>query len=34
MAIPYLIYCTPEGEVREEPRLQALAFDNQPLTSS
>ena len=34
MAIPYLIYCTPEGEVREEPRLQALAFDNKPLTSS
>jgi pyruvate-formate lyase-activating enzyme len=34
MAIPYLLYCTPEGEVREEPRLQALAFDNQPLTSS
>ena len=34
MAIPYLIYCTPEGEVREEPRLQALAFDSKPLTSS
>ncbi len=34
MAIPYLIYCTPEGEVREESRLRALAFDNQPLESS
>src|SRR5205807_10017149 len=34
MAIPYLIYCTPEGEIREEPRLRALAFDNQPLESS
>ncbi len=34
MAIPYLIYCTPEGEVREEPRLQALAFDKQPLATS
>ena len=34
MAIPYLIYCTPEGEIREEPRLRALAFDNHPLESS
>ncbi len=34
MAIPYLVYCTPEGDIREEPRLQALAFGNQPLTSS
>jgi len=34
MAIPYLIYCTPAGEIREEPRLRALAFDNQPLESS
>ena len=34
MATPYLVYCTPEGEVREEPRLQALAFGNQPLTTS
>lgn len=25
----YLIYCTPQGEMREEPRLQALAFGNQ-----
>ena len=34
MAIPYLIYCTPEGEIREEPRMRALAFDNHPLESS
>ncbi|HXX79775.1 MAG TPA: radical SAM protein [Ktedonobacteraceae bacterium] len=34
MAIPYLIYCTPEGEIREEPRLRALAYDNHPLESS
>jgi len=34
MAIPYLIYCTLAGEIREEPRLRALAFDNQPLESS
>src|SRR6184192_1860397 len=31
MTIPYLIYCTPQGEIREEPRLQALAFGNQPV---
>src|SRR6266576_2364850 len=34
MAIPYLVYCTPAGEIREEPRLRALGFDNQPLESS
>ena len=34
MTTPYLVYCTPEGDVREEPRLQALAFGNQPLTAS
>ena len=34
MAIPYLIFCTPEGEIREESRLRALAFDNHPLESS
>src|SRR2546428_3331550 len=34
MAIPYLVYSTPAGEIREEPRLRALAFDNQPLESS
>lgn len=31
MATPYLIYCTPDGEVLEETRLQALSFGNQPL---
>jgi pyruvate-formate lyase-activating enzyme len=34
MAIPYLIYCTPDGEIREESRLRALAFGDQPLESS
>jgi pyruvate-formate lyase-activating enzyme len=34
MAVLYLVYCTPEGEIREEPRLRALAFGNQPLESS
>ena len=34
MAIPYLVYCTPEGEIHEEPRLRALAFSNQPLEST
>src|SRR5437764_2237153 len=33
MATPYLIYCTPGGEIREEPRLQALAFGNRPLAA-
>ncbi len=32
MATPYLVYCTPDGDIREEPRLQALAFGGQPLT--
>ena len=32
--VPYLIYCTPEGEIREEPRLQALAFGDRPLEAS
>ncbi len=27
----YLIYCTPDGEIREEPRLQPLAFGDRPL---
>jgi len=31
MPTPNLIYCTPQGEMREEPRLQALAFGNQPV---
>lgn len=34
MAVPYLIYCTPDGELREETRLQALSFDGHPLTLS
>jgi molybdenum cofactor biosynthesis enzyme MoaA len=34
MAFPNLIYCTPEGEIREEPRLHALAFNNHILESS
>src|SRR5215471_7994145 len=34
MAIPYLVYCTPEGEIREDTRLRALAFGNQLLESS
>src|SRR5207302_895031 len=33
MATPYLVYCTPEGEIREEPRLQALAFGMRPLAA-
>jgi pyruvate-formate lyase-activating enzyme len=32
MANPYLIYCTPDGQIREERRLRPLAFGNQPLT--
>ncbi|QBD82038.1 radical SAM protein [Ktedonosporobacter rubrisoli] len=31
MSNPYLIYSTPDGEIREEPRLQALAFGDRPL---
>ena len=31
MAIPYVIYCTPDGEIQDEPRLHALAFGGQPL---
>lgn len=34
MTIPYLVYCTPEGEIHEEPRLQALSFGNQPLDTT
>src|SRR6266436_5793395 len=34
MAIPYLIYCTPDGEIREEPRLQALSFGDRPLDAA
>ena len=31
MTIPHLVYCTPEGEIHEELRLQALSFGNRPL---
>jgi molybdenum cofactor biosynthesis enzyme MoaA len=31
MPYPYLIYVTPDGEIREEPRLQALAFGDRPV---
>lgn len=34
MNTPYLIYVTPEGEICEEPRLQALAFGNYPLEAA
>lgn len=34
MPVPYLIYCTPDGEICEEPRLQALSFDGRPLETS
>jgi molybdenum cofactor biosynthesis enzyme MoaA len=34
MAIPYLVYCTPDGEIREEPRLQALAFGDRSLDAA
>ena len=34
MAIPYLIYCTPDGEIREEPRLQALSFGDRRLDAA
>jgi pyruvate-formate lyase-activating enzyme len=34
MSLPSLIYCTPEGEIREEPRLQALAFGDRPLEAA
>ncbi len=34
MATPYLLYSTPDGEIAEEPGLQALAFGEQPLKES
>ena len=34
MSTPYLVYCTPEGDIHEEPRLQALTFDNRPLAAT
>src|SRR5437660_12333251 len=32
MTNPHLVYCTPAGEIRQPPRLRALAFGNQPLS--
>lgn len=32
MPYPYLLYATPSGEIREDPRLQALAFGDHLLT--
>jgi molybdenum cofactor biosynthesis enzyme MoaA len=34
MTFPYLVYCTLEGEISEEPRLQALTFGNRPLDAA
>ncbi|HYT33764.1 MAG TPA: radical SAM protein [Ktedonobacteraceae bacterium] len=34
MTFPYLVYCTPEGEISEEPRLGALSFGNRPLDAA
>lgn len=34
MPTPYLIYCTPDGEIREEPRLKPLAFGNYVLSAA
>src|SRR5215467_6311653 len=34
MTTPYLIYCTPDGEIREEPNLQALAFGDRPMDAA
>ncbi len=31
MSTPYLVYSSPDGEIHEEPRLRALAFDGRPL---
>jgi pyruvate-formate lyase-activating enzyme len=32
--MPYLLFSTPNGDIYEEPRLQALAFDGRPLQES
>ncbi|MBO0778659.1 MAG: radical SAM protein [Ktedonobacteraceae bacterium] len=34
MPIPYLMYVTPSGELREEPQLQALAFGGRSIESA
>ena len=33
MATPYLLYSSPQGEIYEETRLQALAFGARPLAA-
>src|SRR5437879_5220295 len=32
MSNPYLVYCTADGEIREEPNVEPLAFGDQPLS--
>ncbi len=34
MPTPYLLYATPDGEIREEPRLEALSFGDRPLQAA
>lgn len=34
MTVPYLLYCTAEGEIREARHLRALAFGDYPLQSA
>ena len=34
MPIPYVVYCTPDGEIREDQKLRALAFGDQPLNAA
>src|SRR5437868_9824545 len=34
MSTPYLVYCTLEGKIHEEPRLQGLTFDNRPIAAT
>ncbi|GAC1390261.1 MAG: radical SAM protein [Ktedonobacteraceae bacterium] len=34
MPTPYLVYSSPDGEIHEETRLQALSFDGHPLEAA
>ena len=34
MTEPYLVFCAPDGEIREERRLRPLAFSDRPLTAA
>lgn len=34
MPTPYLVYSSPTGEILEDTRLQALAFDGRPLAAA